>query len=142
MECEDNGEGDQDDEEKEVVEFTTIPERPEISIHALLGSSNPSTMKVIGKVASQKATTLIDSDSTLNFMDTAVAKRSKLSIEIGENVNVLMANGDQLLTKGLDQNVKFCLHGYSFETDLFVIDLVGCDVVVGVQWLKTLGNIA
>lgn len=46
MKSEDNGEEDQAEEWKEVMEFTAIPESPEISLHALLESLNPRTMKV------------------------------------------------------------------------------------------------
>lgn len=30
----------------------------------------------------------------------------------------------------------------SFTMDFFLLELVGCDVVLGVQWLQTLGTIS
>lgn len=90
-------------------------------------------MKVKKKVTGQWATILINSGNTHNFVDIAMARRSSLPIEIGANVKVLMANGDQLSSEGLGQNIKFCVLGYSFETNLFVIDLAGCHVVLGVR---------
>lgn len=99
-------------------------------------------MKLKEKVAGQWATILIDSSNTHNFVDVAVTRKAKLPTEIGKNVKVLVANGDQFLSEGFWLNIKFCIQGYSFEIDLFVINLVGCDVILRVQWLKTLGTIA
>lgn len=107
----DEGCGEEDHEEvrKEVIEFTAIPEGPKIVLHALLGSSNPKTIKIKGKIVGQWATILIDSGSIHNFVDTVVARKVQLPIEIGKNLKVLMANRDQLLSEGLGQNVKFCI---------------------------------
>lgn len=86
-------------------------------------------------MARQWATILIDLGSIHNFVDTAVARRSKLPIQIGENVRVQVTNGDQLISERLGQNIMLSILGYSFAVDLFVIDLAGCDMVLGVPWL-------
>ncbi|KAJ4792481.1 polyprotein [Rhynchospora pubera] len=41
----------------------------------------------------------------------------------------------------LCKEVSLSIQSYSFTTDLFVLDLEGSDVVLGVQWLETLGPI-
>ena len=33
------------------------------------------------------------------------------------------------------------MQGVNFETDVFIVDLINCDMVLGIQWLATLGNI-
>ncbi|RWV79265.1 hypothetical protein GW17_00059631 [Ensete ventricosum] len=50
------------------------------TIHALVGYSNPQTMKVDGFLE-HKSTILIDTESTNNFMDSKVVARLTLQIE-------------------------------------------------------------
>jgi hypothetical protein len=33
------------------------------------------------------------------------------------------------------------MQGVTFEADVFIVDLINCDMVLGIQWLATLGNI-
>jgi len=37
--------------------------------------------------------------------------------------------------------VEVKLQGHVFRTDLFILPLAGCDAVLGIQWLRTLGPI-
>lgn len=37
--------------------------------------------------------------------------------------------------------ISFSIQGIDFESHAYVIDLVVCDMVLGVSWLQTLGNI-
>lgn len=85
---------------KEMVELPEVTNKPEIYLHALVGSSNPQTMSVKGKVARQRVVLMIDSGSTHNFIDWSVAKRSKFSIYLEESVKVRVGNGDQLVSEG------------------------------------------
>lgn len=53
----------------EMLDFVTNSVQPEISLHALIGSVNPRTMRVQGRVRNQEVVILIDSGSTHNFID-------------------------------------------------------------------------
>jgi hypothetical protein len=33
------------------------------------------------------------------------------------------------------------MQGVNFEADVFIVDLINCDMVLGIQWLSTLRNI-
>ncbi|KAG2689172.1 hypothetical protein I3760_09G128300 [Carya illinoinensis] len=79
---------------EEVVEILDKGKCPEISLHAILGSSNPKTMRIRGKIGNQSVTILIDSGSTHNFLDPAILNRVPLTIHEEERVNVKVANGD------------------------------------------------
>lgn len=71
-----------------------------------------------------------------------MSSRTKFSICAQERVRVQLANHDQLVSEGKGQKVKMNIQYFSYSLDLLMLDLAGCDVVLGVQWLKTLGTIA
>ena len=52
-----------------------------------------------------------------------------------------MENGDKLWTKGICKMVLWETQGFHQTTDFLVLPLRGCDLVLGVQWLKDLGPI-
>lgn len=54
---------------------------------------------------------------------------------------MLIGNGEELPCSFLCKNVDLCLDGQLFTVDLFVIPLNGAELVLGVQWLKTLGPV-
>lgn len=81
---------------------------------------------------------LLDSGNTHNFLDSTVAKRAKLPICVEEKLRVRVANGDKLINEGMGNEIKVMIHGNYFTLDLFVLELVRCDMVLGVRWLQSL----
>ncbi|XP_042401280.1 uncharacterized protein LOC121991335 [Zingiber officinale] len=112
-----------------------------ISVHALEGLQTPQTMKVKGFIKKQPVMILIDSGSTNNFLDSTLASRLKQKIEQASTFDVKVADGRSLTSPGNCNSIKILLPNYELITDLFLPPLDGCDVVLGAQWLKTLGDI-
>lgn len=50
----------------------------------------------------------------------------------------MVANGDRVKSRGLCRNIILNFGTYSFPIDLYVLDLSGFVVVLGVNWPKTL----
>ena len=53
----------------------------------------------------------------------------------------MVANGGTLPCKGKCGNVLISMGDYNLRSDMFALPLGGCDVVLGAQWLRTLGPI-
>ena len=53
----------------------------------------------------------------------------------------MIANGGTLPCKGKCHNVCISMGDYNLCSDMFSLPLGGCDVVLGTQWLHTLGPI-
>ena len=56
-------------------------------------------------------------------------------------MEVKVANGAVIKTKGVCLGVSLWIQGHQFFVNLNVLSLEGNDVVLGTQWLSTLGEI-
>ena len=56
------------------------------------------------------------------------------------NMKVMVADGKKIENVGKRHNVKLQMQEYNLEPDFFVVSLGGVDVVLGIQWLQTLGT--
>ena len=79
--------------------------------------------------------------STHNFVASAICSKTRLLVQKGKRIQVRVANGEFVESKGKLVNVHVQLVGFEFVTDTYVIPLAGCDMVLGIQWLVTLGSI-
>lgn len=70
-----------------------------------------------------------------------MAKRLNLTIEPGPGLRVLVANGVKLCTQRFCRVVLWEAQGYQCTTDFLVLSVKGFDLVLGVQWLLSLGPI-
>jgi hypothetical protein len=84
---------------------------------------------------------LVDSGSTHSFISTEAACRLHHEPLFRLRLQVTVANGDRVASAGICPNIKFFIDSGEFVLDLFVIPLAGYEMVLGVQWLRTLGPI-
>ncbi|XP_026384611.1 uncharacterized protein LOC113280171 [Papaver somniferum] len=124
----------------EVVDSTDA--EPKISLNSFMGSTFPRTMRITGNTKTQSITVLLDSGSAHNFLHPSVAKKCGYVIHSNQSpLSVTVGDGGQLATKGYCVVVFIRLQQYEFTTDFHLLDISGCDAVLGVQWLRTLGPI-
>ena len=53
----------------------------------------------------------------------------------------MVASGERLTSLGKCKQTQLSLQGNSIFVDFYLLPLEGCDVVLGAQWLSTLGPI-
>jgi hypothetical protein len=128
------------EEYDEVIEVEEA--EPGITLNALLGSPAPKTMRVICKINNNRAVILLDTGSTHNFLDWNLAKSLKLAIDTTKTFKVKVANGAIVNTKGEVKNLLVETQGHQFHIDFSLLELGGGGVVLGTQWLRTLGVIS
>lgn len=56
-------------------------------------------------------------------------------------LRVIVANGEELQSPGCCKSVLTTIQGITFCPNFYVLPLVGCDVVLGIHWLRGLGPI-
>ncbi|XP_048492259.1 uncharacterized protein LOC125493205 [Beta vulgaris subsp. vulgaris] len=117
-------------------------EEPCISVHALTGNQSFHTMRLIGVVnRDQPLHILVDSGSTHNFLDLDLAKKLGCCIETMEAQAVAVADGNHLACNHKCKYFTWEMNKHTFSTEVMLIPLGSCDMVLGVQWLCTLGQI-
>jgi hypothetical protein len=114
---------------------------PQISLNAIMGISTAETMKLFVRLGADTVTSLVDSGSTHLFISTEVASRLHLEPIFRPGLQVLVANDDKVAITGVCHGVPFFIDKEPFVMDFFVIPLAGYDMVLGFQWLQTLGPI-
>lgn len=118
------------------------PAEPCISLQALTGLWSvraAETMQVVF-IGEERFTALMDTSSTHNFLSDDVLARVGLTPTATPSLHVMMANGDQVASGGACHVVPLRIGDLEFQVDCFTLPLGG-DVVLGVQWLRTLGPI-
>lgn len=111
-------------------------ENPEISIHVISGSHSPNTMRIVGTIHQQLVVILVDSGSTHNFLDPAIVLKAKLPKLSSEVIGVKVANGQLMTSEGKCPAMSMKVQGNNFCTEFYVLTLGGCDLVLGIQWLR------
>ncbi|KAL5722153.1 hypothetical protein ACHQM5_005710 [Ranunculus cassubicifolius] len=103
-----------------------------ISINALSGNSTYHTLKLQGTVKNHTITMLIDSGSTHNFVDINTARKLGCSMVPIATHSVSVAGGGHLTCQATCPSFIWSIQGNTFTTEARVIDLGGCDLVLGV----------
>ncbi|OMO91168.1 reverse transcriptase [Corchorus capsularis] len=113
----------------------------QVSLHALYGLSSHSCLKLTGTFRGHSFTILVDSGSTHNLIQPRVVKYLGLSIEPPPPLTVKVGNGEVLRCSGKISALPVEVQGLEFTLDLFLLDVHGVDIILGIQWLAQLGPI-
>ncbi|PKA61698.1 putative mitochondrial protein [Apostasia shenzhenica] len=125
-----------------VPEKEEVEEGPQISLQALTGLPSFNTMVVEGMIKKKSVFILVDSGSTHNFVDPELAKATQCELEEIANFQVNLATGARYEVTQLAKEVVWKVQGHIFKADMMILPLGSYDVVLGVQWLATLGPVS
>jgi len=84
---------------------------------------------------------LIDHGSTHNFLDIEVAKRLGCKLDAFDSPSVVVADGTKLNVSAIVRGFHWTIQQTKFTSDMLLIPLGCCDLVLGVEWLVSLGDI-
>ncbi|XP_026396090.1 uncharacterized protein LOC113290721 [Papaver somniferum] len=115
-----------------------LEEKMEISFHALDGNISHTSIKIKGRVKGHELTILVESGSTHSFLDPSVAKRCGTNILPTQTLQVTVADGNKLLSQAKCPGFTWVMQGNTLSRDLHLLELGGCDMVLGVDWMREL----
>lgn len=99
-------------------------------------------MRVVGFVKHKLVHILIDFASTHNCLDNEYAKKLGCVLEQIVPQEVTVADGNKLACQYRCKNFSWKINDTIFDTDVLLIPIGRFDMVLGVQWLRTMWEIS
>lgn len=99
---------------------------------ALAGHFHPSTLRVVRRYGKRQVKILIDNRSNNNFIKPRVADKLNLKRTPIIEFKVWTRSAEHLLCKSKCENMSLNIQGHGFIVDLYVLEIKGSEVVLGV----------
>ncbi|CAL9224526.1 unnamed protein product [Arabidopsis halleri] len=135
---------DEDYSDAEVIVHDQEPVLCCLSLNSFLGRHSPKTIKLMGLIGKAKVVIMIDSGASHNFITPSVVSKLRLKVSSDTNMEVLLGNGTSVHGSvhgsGTCRNVQFQFSGVQFQSDFVSLELGNVDIILGMQWLETLGT--
>jgi hypothetical protein len=98
-------------------------------------------MKVLVLINTVALMALLNSGSMHNFIDTDETRRAGLQLAPHGDMRMAVANGDRVTSPGCCRDMTITIGSEAFVIDCYGLTLGTYDMVLGVQWLESLGPI-
>jgi hypothetical protein len=98
-------------------------------------------MQIRVKVGVATLIALLDIGSTRNFIGEEAALRTNLQVRARPRLTARVANGERIACPGVLPQAPISIEGVPFCVDLYIMPLADFDLVLGTQWIATLGPI-
>jgi hypothetical protein len=83
---------------------------------------------------------LVDSGATHNFISQHLVHKMNWAVTKTPPLNIKLGDGSCSKIQGTCQNLAIEVEGLQVTVDAQLFDLGGMDVVLGIEWLRTLGD--
>ena len=123
--------------EEQVEKLQTL----QLSMQSKEGFTSNKSFKVWVKVKDKELLTLIDSGATNNFIDSRLVKELDLKVVETPTYVIEVGNGQRVKNQGMCEELTFEMQGMECYQHFFFMDLGRSDMVLGMDWLASLGNI-
>lgn len=110
-------------------------------MNSIVGITFDKTLKIKGQIEGVGVIVLVDSRASHNFILHDLVRKLGMQIETGKKFGVMVGNGVTVKGEGVCRAVPLEVQGVRITQDFFPFELGGADVVLGVTWLSSLGDI-
>ncbi|XP_031276149.1 uncharacterized protein LOC116134605 [Pistacia vera] len=112
-----------------------------LSLNSIVGITSDKTLKVKGQIWDADVVVLVDSGASHNFISHELVERLGIVVEKGKLFWVMVGNGVTVKGEGVCRQVSLDVQGIQIRQDFFPFELGGADIVLGVTWLSSLGDV-
>ncbi|XP_042006094.1 uncharacterized protein LOC121754869 [Salvia splendens] len=110
-------------------------------VHTMHEGRRSRPLKVIGTIREREVCVLIDTGSDRDFLHPRIAEGLHLPLSPIRPFRVIVGNGDALLCSHISKQTRLVIQGTEFLVDLHILPVHGPDVILGMDWLESLGPI-
>ncbi|XP_014499673.1 uncharacterized protein LOC106760763 [Vigna radiata var. radiata] len=110
-----------------------------LSLNALKGAAGVGTMRFQGSLNGMTIQILLDSGSSDNFLQPRIAHCLRLPVEEMSSLQVLVGNGNAMLTEGVIKEIQVKVQGHTLTLPVYLLPVSGADLILGAAWLATIG---
>ncbi|KZV25380.1 hypothetical protein F511_07264 [Dorcoceras hygrometricum] len=126
-----------DGQEEDIEDCGTL----ELPLFSISGMNQPQTLKLRGRIKDEEIVVMVDSGASHNFVSRALMEKLGLGIDETVRFGVCLGNGGRIQCQGLCRNLQVELGAYTATITGHLFELGSVDVILGVDWLRTLGEV-
>ena len=107
----------------------------------MVGLTTLGTMKIKGTIGTKEVIILVDSGTTHNFLSLDLVQQLALPLATTTSYGVMMGTGISMKGKGICRGVCILMQGLIVVEDFLPLELGNTNVILGMPWLGTLGDV-
>ncbi|KZV40028.1 hypothetical protein F511_12423 [Dorcoceras hygrometricum] len=125
------------DTEVGVKDYLTL----DLPLFSISGMTQPQTLKLRGRIQNEEVVVMMDSGASHNFISRKLVEKLGMEIDEGVRFGVCLGDGTKVRCQGLCHGLVVQLGTYTVAITGHLFELGGVDVILGVDWLRTLGEV-
>ncbi|XP_073151826.1 uncharacterized protein [Henckelia pumila] len=119
------------------VEYNTL----EFTLYSITGIDQPQTLKMRARILGHEVVAMVDSGASHNFVSRELIAELGLEVDMGVHFAVCLGDGGRITCQGVCKKLCVELDQCDVTIEGYLFDLGGIDLILGVDWLRTLGDI-
>ena len=99
------------------------------------------TLRIRRTVRGQRVSVLVDSGATYNFIDAQMVEQRGIQTESFDEFSVLVPGDQTMVCARCVPELLVMMGTYTLTDHFFMVDIPNTNMILGVQWLITLGKV-
>ncbi|KAF7802354.1 Retrotransposable element Tf2 [Senna tora] len=113
-----------------------------LSLNSIVGITGGRTMKLLGTIQGKRVLIMIDSGASHNFISSSLVTQLSLPRENTSIYEVTVGDGHVVKGQGICKGLKVEMQGAEIKQNFYLFNLGEVDVILGIEWLESLGEVS
>ncbi|XP_050365571.1 uncharacterized protein LOC126784128 [Argentina anserina] len=127
--------------EEEEVALIDAEQPDPLPLHAITTTNSHDMMRFKGSINGLPIDVFVDCGSVKNFLSPVVAAKVGCTISPPARMGFTTTTGEPIKALGTAEHVTVEIQSYKFTRSFQLLQVVNCDLLLGCEWLSTLGFI-